>query len=321
MKKKQIAIGKRARLVKNLILLDGISRSGKFVLANLLNGLEDIEPVQYSGVVEHIPYLAKMGLIEKMAAEELLHHEIDLHCYEMLIGRNLNHRRSDKSSVFNVANHEALLQRAKEDDTDKELGEFYRRKRYSLFITHEALPVIDIFLDSFPDIRVVSLRRSPVDLVYAWFTRYAIDKWGSDPKFFPLVFEGKSNLMPWFMHDVAEEYEALKGADRVILMIDTLFKKYKHAGKKCGSAQKKQILFVRYEDILEHTDDVVRKLSLFLGKERTSEMSEIYNRLKLPSPNYSSDKKAARLAKIQAHASPQEFNKLLRLEKEYFSKT
>ena len=38
----KIKVGQKAPLVENLLIIEGISRSGKFLLANILNGLEDI---------------------------------------------------------------------------------------------------------------------------------------------------------------------------------------------------------------------------------------------------------------------------------------
>jgi hypothetical protein len=312
-------LGKRKRLVHNLLLLDGISRSGKFVLANLINGLDGVEPVQYSGVVEHTPYLAKLGLMKEEAAKELLHHEIDLRCYETLIGRTLNYRRSDKSSIFNVANHEMYLRRSQELDTNKELTEFYKRDNYSLFISHEALPVLDLMFSTFPKMRVVSLRRSPVDLVHAWCARYAIDSWGSDPKFVNILLAGKKTLMPLYMYRHAKEFEALRGADRAIFTIELLFKEYGKAERRFTKALQKKILVVRYEDILEETEKVIWRLSKFLGKKPTKDMEMIFSRLHLPNPNYSKGKREARIADIKAQASPRYFEKLMELEKTYYT--
>ena len=66
MKKKiKFKIGSRAPLVKNLLLVEGPSRGGKFVVANVLTGFRGVEPIQYYDLLEHLPFLAKIGFIEK----------------------------------------------------------------------------------------------------------------------------------------------------------------------------------------------------------------------------------------------------------------
>src|SRR3989344_7801208 len=113
---KKINVGEKAPLVENLLIIEGITRSGKFLLANILSGIEEIEPVQYSGLLEQIPFLVSFGLIEQNTAKQLLRCEVDMRCYEMLIGRNLNYRLSDKSSIYNIPNYRKFLARTKIPD-------------------------------------------------------------------------------------------------------------------------------------------------------------------------------------------------------------
>jgi hypothetical protein len=61
--------------------------------------------------LEYIPFLTNFGLIERNTAKELLKAEMDNRCHEGLIGRNLNHRIYDKSSIFNNPRNEELKKR------------------------------------------------------------------------------------------------------------------------------------------------------------------------------------------------------------------
>src|SRR3989344_6802612 len=97
----QFIVAPRKPLVKNLLVIEGVSRSGKFLLSDLLAGFADIEPVQTHVSLEHIPIFEKLGMIDAEAAREFLRCEIDVYSYEMLIGRTLNLRKSDKSAIFN----------------------------------------------------------------------------------------------------------------------------------------------------------------------------------------------------------------------------
>lgn len=319
MRNSKIRIGQRAPLVKKLLLIEGVSRGGKFLMGNILNGFKDIEPVQYSGIVEHIPFLAKLGLIEKEVAKEILHHEVDVRCYETLIGRTLNHRVFDKSSIFNVAHHEQLLRRTHEKDTDKLLAEFYRKGAHSMFIAHETLPAISVLFETFPDMKVISLRRSPVELVYEWFTRYDMDSWGSNPKFFSMLLKGNKGPIPMYLYNDAKKFESLKGADRVIFAMEQVFRQYRSAEQALTAAEKKRILFIRFEDMLLKPHEVVRKLSKFIGKKPVIEMRDIFKREHIPSATYSRVFGEKQLEELKKHASPLYFKKLTELEKSYWS--
>lgn len=318
-RKNKITLGRRKPLVKKLLLIEGIGRAGKFLAANIINGFADVEPVQLCGLLEHIPFFTKLGFIEKRAAEELLHHEIDMHCYEMLIGRNLNHRPFDKSSIFNNPDYKKLLSRSKEPDSDKELKSFYKRGAYSFFLLHEVLPYIRIYFNTFPKMKIISLRRSPADLVYSWYSRRVIGQLGTNPKFFRIPLQGSKGPIPWYHYQNPEEYESLNAMDRVIAAMENLFDKYEKAEKSFSANEKKKILFLRYEDFLERTTDVIKTIQKFLGKKPVKGMRQILKREKLPNPNLSKAKKAERLIEIKAKASPRYFKKLLALEDKYFN--
>lgn len=182
MKKNQI--GHRKPLVQDLLLVEGIGRAGKFLLANILNGFEGIEPVQYYSFLEYLPVMTSLGLVERKTAQELLRSEIDIHCYEMLIGRNLNHRKSDKSSIYNALNCEKYLKRSLGPSGLEVVKDFYRQKRYSFFILHEVMPHIKLFFETFKKIKIISIERSPVELVYSWFERGYASRFAADPTFF-----------------------------------------------------------------------------------------------------------------------------------------
>ena len=133
----------RKGTLANPILLDGISRTGKFFLGKILCGLENIEYYQTLSIIEHIPYLNKLGCINDSAAISLLQINVDEHAYNMFIGRNINFRYGDASSVKNSLETELYESRAKKPiDNDAIRNKDSIKKRYSPFITHETFPNI-----------------------------------------------------------------------------------------------------------------------------------------------------------------------------------
>lgn len=313
----KVRMGQRARLVKKLLVVAGLSRAGKFLACNLLNGLKNVEPVQYPGTLEHIPFMHDLGLIEKRTAEELLHHEIDLRTYEGLIGRILNHRRSDKSSIFNVAGYREYLKRAENPDEHGLLMKYLQRRSWSPFVVHE-MPNSRMFYETFPEAKVVMMRRSPIDLVYEWATRYGMMHWGEDPRMVAIPMEGKRELLPWFVHARASEYEAQKNpVDRTIIAMDVLATDYARALKKLPAAFKKRTRTIRYEDILRDPRSIIRALCAFLGTTPHPDMGKILKREKLPNPHFVDSVRAKRLAYIKKRASKKYFNRLVVLERGY----
>lgn len=317
---KHVKLGKRKPLVGNLLIIEGIGRAGKFLLANVLHGFRGIEPVQCYGLLDNIPFLERFGLIEKKVAQEILQCEIDSHCYDMIIGRNLNHRRNDKSSIFNIPSFDKYLKRCEEPDGDLAVGKFYEEKLCSMFILHDLIPNIKIYFDTFPKLKVISVQRSPVYLVYSWYKRGWGKRIGSDPKAFSLVLQEKGKNVPWYAARWGKKYLKLSEMDRCIAMIEWVILASEKSYPQLSSEYQNKILFISYEAVLTRTNEVIKKIQKFLGRSvMKSEMKIILEHEKLPNLAYS-ESKQEKLTLIKETSSLSYFKRLLILEEEYIKK-
>lgn len=315
-KHKKIIVGERATLVKNPLIVDGISRAGKFLLTNLLSGIAGVEPAQYRPVMEHVSRLQRFGLIDGRAAQELLRAEADMACWEMLIGRNFNHRRSDKSSIFNNARYKTYLPRLRRPDGEAALAEFRKKKLLSLFIVHETFPNVNLFFNSFPGLKVAVLERSPLDLVYSWRRRKLGARIGSDPLMGEIPLCGKAGNIPWYLYGCQQEYHAASGIDRTILAISTLVRMYEQTFAKLAPGREEKVLRLCYEDIIAEPEAVLRRAARFLGRSVLPELKLVIRKEKLPNKNYFLAKKR-KIRSIRRAAAKKYFDILMILEKEY----
>lgn len=319
-RKNKFNIGYRRPLVENLLLAEGIGRAGKFLLANILAGIDGIEPVQYKPILEYIPLLEKFGFIENGAAKELLQAEIDMACYEVLIGRNLNSRRSDKSSIFNNPHWRQYIKRSFAPDGDPALAGFYKKQPYSLFILHDdnASPFSVLYFQLFPKLKIISIRRNPIDLVFSWHQRNLANRLGQDPKTGGIFLADKNNrAISWFMVGRNKDYYSLPLMDRTIVFICEMFKECDAAYKKISTSNKKKVCFVRYEDILTQPKAVTKKIAKFLNRKPLPVMRQILKNEHLPDKSYWS-KHEEKIKKIEVIASSEYFKRLMVLEKKYF---
>lgn len=320
MPKISIGIGKRKYLVEDLLLLDGITRSGKFLLANILSSFKNIEPVQYYGLLEHIPFFERFGLMDRETSKELLHCEIDFHCYETLIGRNLNHRRSDKSSIYNNPYRNSYKKRAEEKNIDLLLKNFHEKKPYSFFITHELLPHIDIYLETFPKIKIIVIERNAIDLVHSWWRRGIGTRIGSDPIMFQIPLRKNSGpAVPWYALSRDTEYYSLSEVDRIVFAIKTLKKTYHKTYKGLSKGNQKKFLFIDYDELLLRPNKITNELSKFLDiKIDQKEINNIMINEDLPNSRAIQErgKKREELKKI---TSEKYFLELLKLERKISS--
>lgn len=309
-------VGSKAPFVKNLLLIEGISRSGKFLLANILNGFSDIEPVQYSVFLEQIPFLYSLHRIDKDTASELLRCEVDLRVYEGLIGRNLNHRIFDKSSIYNSPKYKSLIARSKKENTHDLLKDYQNDFFFSPFIVHETMPNIEIYYDTFPQMKCISMVRNPIDLAYSWYKRGLGKRWGIDPFLFQIPFAKNNSKFPWFIAGREKEYLKLNEMDRSILSIKILTEKTRRTYRSLPDAFKKRILIVDYDDLINDSEGEIRKISNFLKKKPVSEIKQILKKENLPK---TSKDRGSSLKEIRKLVDDQYLNELLKLPANYLA--
>ena len=312
---------KKDSLVSRLVFIDGFSRSGKFFLGKIISGLKGLEYFQAVSTIEYIGFIRHHGGITEDAAISMIKAIVDENSYNMYIGRNINFRHEDASSVYNSHEVYEYLKRSvsiigEQGLTNKHIIESFRHDlRYSLFVVHETLPNIDIFFKAYPQLKIIELIRHPVDVAHSWFVRGWGRRFSNDPLSFTPVISGKKDPVPWHTIEWEKKYEESSEVDRIIMSLFSLTtqcKKIINSLPEIGG----NILFVRYEDLVEKTYDVLDKMGIFLGTEPSEGVTVICAREKCPN-TISLVNRANKLKILENGASAQGIEVLERLAEEY----
>jgi hypothetical protein len=189
-----------------------------------------------------------------------------------------------------------------------------------MFVVHEIMYNVKMFIDTFPQLKMISIIRSPVYLVYSWYKRGLGKRWGNDPKMFNILLREKGKNIPWFAVGWKNNYSSLSEMDRIIESINSITNECEKEYKKLDSGDKKKILFVDYEKLLAETVSTLKRIGFFLKRPiRRVDIKKILKKEKLPNLNYS-ESKQEKLLVIKKESSPEYFKKLLELEEEYLKK-
>ncbi len=302
----------RSETLASPIIIDGIGRTGKFFLGKILCGLESIEYFQYVSILEHIPYLIRLRCINEDAAISLLQINVDEHAYNMMVGRNVNLRFDDGSSVVNSLESELYIKRASTPvDNDSIKNKNHDNIRLSPYITHETFPNIKIFFKAFREIKIVLLKRHPVDVVYSWFLR----GWGSRFEqndvlaFIPLIKSGELQF-PWYVNGWEEEYCNISEMERIIQSIDNLMEMEEKTFTLLTKGQQEQVLVIHYENLVERTENEILRMEHFLSRKPSQRMPDIMLRENCPA-KISLEKRMEKINDISNKASKKYIDLLL----------
>lgn len=272
----------RPQYVKEPVIVDGFSRSGKFLLAHLVAAMDGLEFMQNPILLETALYLTRLNKLDLDTARILVQTDIDMNTYNMAIGRGLNSRIEDSSCIYNAVDFGRFLARATADDPDNLINEFQQKKLLPLYISHEGLCNAQVLFYIYPDVRIINTQREPLALIMSWYKRGWGKRFGVDPKSGSIGFSTESGPAPWFGVDWVPEYASLSEMDRIVKSISVLSQFAKQEYEALSSKQKSQIHFVDYDSILTKPSEVIIRMSRYLGRKPDPGIGIILARERIP---------------------------------------
>jgi hypothetical protein len=277
-----IEFSKREQLVKSPVIIDGFSRSGKFLLGQLVASLDNVEYIQNPFVFETILYLTRLKKIDLDVATILCQTDCDLNTYNMIVGRNLNTRLDDMSAIQNSTNPEKFFQRATTKDSKVLLDTYINNNFLPLYVIHEGLCNAHLMFHFYPGSKIINIQRDPVQLILSWYKRGWGTRFGTDPTSFSISFTSRLQPSPWFALDWKPAYGELSIMDRIVKSIFTLTQFAKEEYELLTSKQKSQILFIDYYDLVYKPNDSMKILSQFVKRGFDVNVSKVVRSLGLP---------------------------------------
>jgi hypothetical protein len=301
----------------NLLAIDGITRSGKFWLAELITYFEGMEPVLHEPVLDFISIKAHYGELDKTSAVDLFRNIVSHKCFITSIGRNLNTRLDDSSSIYRHPRLAVFLNRSHQmRDT-----EFEKLKTVNFdvvcypILAHDCLSVWGVQADAFPAMKLIRVERNPIDLAYAWYDTGI----GLKDMAFSHRFTWDDQSIPWFAMDFARDFESQSEVDRIINSIAYLFDTAIPETNALLNSSGGNLLVTTYERLGEDMRAEVDRISSHIGLRPIPEMGgflatqEKKGRSKL----VVDDARTRKLESLKTMASRDGVKKLLALAERY----
>jgi hypothetical protein len=307
----------------NLLAIDGITRSGKFWLAELITYFEGMEPVLHEPALDFISIKAHYGELDKTSAVGLFRNIVSHKCFITSIGRNLNTRLDDSSSIYHHPRRADFLNRVHQ----RRDAEFEKIKTVNFdevtypMLAHDWLSVWGVQANALPAMKLIRVERNPIDLAYAWYDTGI----GLKEMAFSHRFTRDSKSVPWFASDFYQSFETQSEVDRIINSISHLFDTALPVMNSLLNSAGGNLLVTTYDRLGEDMRTEVERISSHIDLQPIAEMrgflatQEKKGRSKLAVD----EARVTKLESLKAMASHDSFEKLLDLAERYeiFAKT
>lgn len=306
-------------LVDKVVFVDGVAHTGKLLMGPLLSAFHRVELHRLDTGLEHVAALHHFGKMSLDAAVVLMQNAVDEYLYNCLLGRSVNFRPTDASSVFQGLNQERYLQRLLNPQEGQAVVDRIEQERpIYQNLTHEILGFIDPCFEAFGErLFVVEMIRDPVDIVECWVRRgWGHDRFGLDPRSFILSIAHGDGSVPYFAREFSGSYHAMAPGDRIIRMVRACWEQTMRSYRHLPEARRRRVLFVKFEALVTNTLAELERVGAFLDVKPSARLPAVMAQQRCPR-QLTRESRETILAEIRQHASPAGMAELDEMVREY----
>ena len=295
----------------NVVIVTGSLNSGKSMVAPIVSSLNKVEHLRKLIEVDQVLHLANLKKIKREVAYFFIRHYLDKSFYEQLIGRNLNYRVGDETSIFTAKNPIELKKRAFLKRGEHVIKKHVKDKTIFCMDTHDGMMLFHLWREVNKKFKFINIFRNPIDTVNGCFN---VGQGKIENILFNeiIMFKKNKNVFPLYFLNNYREYPKKNTMDRVIDEVLFCLKKEYLNYKKYKND--KNCLFIENEDFAVNSDRNISEICKFLKTKRSNFTKKIMKRENCPreiDPKVYQEK----LKKIKFLSTTKSFQKLLDFEK------
>ena len=319
--------------LKDLVIVTGSPASGKSMLAPIVGSLERTEHFKMSILLEHLGTLNHLGKLPEDAFVFLLRYTVDFMLYDNMIGREINFRFGDETSVWNTGNPEKYFERLLSERGEFVVDDIEEKRPLLVLALSDAFWHSKKWFKAFSFLKMIYVSRHPVDVVYSWYNhRYGEEArevsknkkasitHGSetyDSKIAQVVLTKiNDHVIPYYALGWEDKYKEMSEIDRVIYMIRGIKTNYAAALSSLTEKERERILVLTFDETVTNTESVLTQICSFLNTDRTPYTSVVLEREKCPRILSEGDRNN-KLDKIKELASDEAFDLFMSMIQEY----
>jgi hypothetical protein len=272
-------VGRSLQLGGQVLFLDGLTGTGKTMMAPILSTLRRVEVQRMEPIYEHLCALKHLGRIEEDAVSSLLRMYIDMATYNVMIARESNFRWKDLSGVFSNPGGWRYVVRLFQPDGDAVIGRINRIRPILQIVSHQVLGPT-LFGGLGERAKVLEMVRHPLYLLEHWYSY--MHRFGTDPREFTVWLDHKGEQLPWFAFGWEDEFLASNKMDRVIHSIEWLVRLTDRNFDALSEEHRRQVLVVPFERFVVDPWPYLRAIEEFLDTVSTRATGRQLRKQKVP---------------------------------------
>ena len=257
-------ISRKAHLAEKIVFVDGLPGCGKTLFSTLIASMDRVELLGYAYEVQHICALYYLDKIPIDAAKAMVSIQTDLKIYNTMMGRDVNFRPTDLSSVFKNHNPSRYLQRLF-GPGDEKVPEMIQQENPILNLAvHNLLSYSEPIWQALRDRCVfIEIVRHPLYMVRQQALN--MSQLLGDVRNFEVNYAHKGFDLPYYIHGWEKDYLNSNSLERTIYLIDKLTHRTNIARKKLKEEYQAKIITIPFELFVLNPEPWMQKIADVLG--------------------------------------------------------
>lgn len=268
----------------DVIVVDGFWGSGKSLLSPIMQCLQNVELYKINPIYEYLSILDNFNKISNDSSKFLLNRYLLMDQYNNLIGREINTKIIDDTSIFKNLNTLKYLKRIFNYKKNEEVLDEANKRNIALnLMTHNIVLTPNLFFQNIKNLKFIYILRNPVYIFDHFYN--AMQRFDQEREL-ELSILYKENNIPWFWNYDPNEYIKLSWADRTAMIIND---QYKTVKKNLENLTKfKNFLILDFDDIVLNTNKSMKTIEQFTKRKFGKKINRTLKKLKIPRNNLSS---------------------------------
>jgi len=297
-----------------ILATSGFTRSGKAMLMKLISTFEYVEKSHTDILLEQIYYLHKIKKIQTNTAKYLLRKNLNIIQFYNLIGRNVNYKSSDFSSVLNYHNPKLYYDRT--NSKHYKLDKISNKYLFQIML-HSGLNSADLIMKSLPSLKIIEILKNPLELVYSWIKKdYGKMHVYSKPNIYILTIKFQNQILPYYAYGWEKQFLQMNQFERCAKMIFKLIDERQKQLIRLTKNQKKKLLLVNFDDLINKPEKEIIKISKFIKRKIGKKTFFVLKKEKIPRKLFD-EKYNVKLEFLKKKLTTETFLKLLEYEKKH----
>ena len=227
-----------------------------------------------NSIAENILHLNLCKNIHDDAAKHLIKLTFNERFHDLTIGRNLNLKAGDYTSIKKHINFKDYDKRINTEDSVNLFKKIKKKNFVVMF--HDLMVNLKIIFKCYPEVKIINITRNPIDLILDWANKkYDLDFY-KDVRNTTLCYTNKKLILPYYLNFSSQKISKKNNKfENIINQIYILEKLYEKNFKMISGNYKKNILNLTFDNLTIKTSHVIKKIEFFLKNKKTIHTKKI----------------------------------------------